>query len=85
MTLEPTPPDAVDDRTPSELEARRREIVHLLTHQYNGYDDINVPLPLLQELAFLTSTLRRKNAGPPRRPAVKRTAGPVAALSVDEL
>lgn len=60
--------DLEDARSPAELEARRREIVHDLTHRYRGYDDPEVPIPLLQELAVLTSTLRRKNAGPPRTP-----------------
>jgi hypothetical protein len=56
-----------NDRTPAELEHRRREIVLSLTTQFKGYDDPDVPLDLLRELAFITSTLRRKNAGPPRR------------------
>jgi hypothetical protein len=55
-----------DTRTPTELEARRREIVVSLTTKYKGYDDPDVPIDLLRELALLTSTLRRKNAGPPR-------------------
>lgn len=74
-------PDTSDTRSPAELEARRREIVYALTHQYRGYDDINVPIPLLQELAIITSTLRRKNAGPPRRPA----AAPKKIYTVDDL
>lgn len=76
------PADTSDTRSPSELEARRREIVHSLTHQYKGYDDANVPLPLLQELAIITSTLRRKNAGPPRE---KRTTAPKRIATVDDL
>jgi hypothetical protein len=71
-----------DVRTPSELEARRREIVHALTHQYKGYDDPDIPMPLLQELAIITSTLRRKNAGPPRE---KRPAAPRRTATVDDL
>lgn len=77
-----TPADTADIRTPAELEARRREIVHALTHQYKGYDDVNVPLPLLQELAIITSTLRRKNAGPPRE---KRVNTPRRTATVDDL
>ena len=53
-------------KTPSELEQRRRDIVASLTTKYRGYNDPNVPLELLSELALITSTLRRKNAGPPR-------------------
>jgi hypothetical protein len=52
--------------SPSELEQRRRDIVQSLTTTYKGYDDPEVPLELLSELALITSTLRRKNAGPPR-------------------
>lgn len=76
------PPDTQDVRTPAELEARRREIVHIMTHQYKGYDDVNVPIPLLQELAIITSTLRRKNAGPPRE---KRVSAPRRVGTIDDL
>lgn len=58
-------------KTPSELEQRRRDIVLSLTTTYRGYDDPDVPLDLLSELALITSTLRRKNAGPPK---AKRTS-----------
>lgn len=75
-------PDTGDQRSPAELEARRREIVHALTHQYKGYDDPTVPIPLLQELAIITSTLRRKNAGPPRE---RRAAAPRRVMTVDDL
>lgn len=68
-------------KTPSELEQRRRDIVGSLTTQYSGYDDPDVPLELLGELALITSTLRRKNAGPPRRAATRRSAKP----TVDDL
>jgi hypothetical protein len=54
------------DKSPSELEQRRRDIVHSLTHDFKGYDDPDVPLDLLRELAFITQTLRRKNSGPPK-------------------
>lgn len=54
------------DKSPPELEARRREIVKSLTTTYRGYDDESVPLELLQELAAVTATLRRKTAGPPK-------------------
>ena len=64
---------ATDTRTPAELEMRRREIVTSLTTTYAGYDDPAVPMDLLRELAFLTSTLRRRNSGPPRRKASRKT------------
>ncbi len=75
-------PDTGDLRSPAELEARRREIIHVMTHQYKGYDDPGVPIPLLQELAIITSTLRRKNAGPPRE---KRPAAPRRVATLDDL
>jgi len=71
-----------DQRTPAELEARRREIVSSLTTKYKGYDDPDVPIELLRELALLTSTLRRKNAGPPRQ---KRTNGIRRIATADDL
>jgi hypothetical protein len=68
-----------EGKSPAELEARRREIVLSLTTQYKGYDDPDVPIELLRELALLTSTLRRKNAGPPKQRrlsnGVKKPAG----------
>lgn len=59
-------------KTPSELEQRRRDIVASLTTKYKGYDDPEVPIELLSELALITSTLRRKNAGPPKAPSKAR-------------
>lgn len=63
--------DTFTVQTPSELEQRRRDIILLFTTKYKGYDDPEVPLDLLRELALITSTLRRKNAGPPK---AKRSA-----------
>lgn len=57
----------LSDKTPGELEQRRRAIVKSLTTDYRGYDDENVPRELLQELAVVTATLRRKNSGPPKK------------------
>lgn len=70
-----------NNSTPAELEQRRREIVMSLTTRYQGYDDPDVPLDLLRELAFITSTLRRKNAGPPK--SRKSTNGKKA--TIDDL
>jgi hypothetical protein len=73
--------EAIRETDPMRLEARRREIVLSLTTVYRGYDDPEVPMELLRELAFITSTLRRKQAGPPRakRPSTTKT------LSIDDL
>jgi hypothetical protein len=50
--------------SPVELENRRREIVTSAAGQYEklSTDDLN-------ELAFITSTLRRRNSGPPKAKA----------------
>jgi hypothetical protein len=69
------------NKTPSELEQRRRDIVQSLTKDYKGFDDPDVPLDLLRELAFITSTLRRKHSGPPRT----KKAGPKAKVTLDDL
>lgn len=58
---------SLEDKSPQELEAARREIVQSLTTKYRGYDDPDVPRELLAQLAVITATLRRKNAGPPKK------------------
>jgi hypothetical protein len=71
----------VSARTPGELEQRRRDIVQSLTKDFKGFDDPEVPLDLLRELALITSTLRRKHSGPPK----KKTSGPKSKVSLDDL
>jgi hypothetical protein len=56
----------LENKSPSELEGRRRDIIAEMQTKYKGYDDPDVPMALLAELAVITSTLRRKNAGPPK-------------------
>lgn len=73
----------LDDKSPVELENRRREIVSDLSTRYKGYDDPDVPPSLLHELVAITSQLRRKNAGPPK-PA-KRAAAPKVKATLDDL
>lgn len=70
-------------QTPSELEQRRRDIIVSLTTVYKGYDDPDVPIELLHELAFITQTLRRKNAGPPKAKRAPAKSGPKP--TVDDL
>lgn len=53
-------------KTPMELEERRRAIIDDFRTKYKSYDDPNIPDALLNELAVITGTLRRKNAGPPK-------------------
>jgi hypothetical protein len=72
----------VSNRTPSELEQRRRDIVMSLTKDFKGFDDPAVPLDLLRELALITSTLRRKHSGPPK---TKKTTGLKPKTTLDDL
>lgn len=65
------------EKSPVELEARRREITAHLNSLPKGYDDPACSTETLQELAAITSILRRKHAGPPK--VAKRT-GPKASL-----
>lgn len=69
-------------KTPSELEQRRRDIVQSLTKEYRGFDDPDVPLDLLRELALITSTLRRKHSGPPK---AKKPSGAKPKVTIDDL
>ena len=59
-------------KTPQELEQRRRDIVKDLQTNYKGWDDPDVPVSLLHELAALTSTLRRRTSGPPAKPKPRK-------------
>lgn len=52
---------SLDDKSPGELEARRRELVALAK---GNVDDLS--LDQLRELAAITSALRRRTAGPPK-------------------
>ena len=66
----------LEGKTPQELELVRRDIVSKLQTEYRGYDDPNAPIELLNTLAVVTASLRRKNAGPPKeankkKPSVK--------------
>ena len=63
----------LSDKTPSELEAFRLSLVDTLRTEYKGYDDPEVPMDLLKKLAVVTSTLRRKNAGPPKTAKTSKT------------
>jgi hypothetical protein len=55
--------------SPQELELRRREIASKAQGDYE-----NISIEHLEELAFITSTLRKRSAGPPKAP--KPTKGP---------
>lgn len=73
------------DKSPAELEQRRRAIIQEMTQFPKGYEDPDMPLPLLQELAVITSRLRRRTAGPPKSPKAARKGTPAAMASPAEL
>lgn len=56
----------LEGKSPGELEALRQSIVLTLSTEYKGFDDPEAPIELLNKLAVVTSSLRRKNAGPPK-------------------
>jgi hypothetical protein len=62
------------DKSPSELESIRLGLVETLRTEYKGYDDPEVPMDLLNKLAVVTSSLRRKNAGPPKVPKTAKAS-----------
>jgi hypothetical protein len=75
-------PNALLMLSPSELEGRRREIIVEMSKLPRTYQD--APTEMLQELAFITGTLRRKTAGPPKEAKrTKRSSAPAA--SIDDL
>lgn len=63
----------VADMDPAELELRRRTLVAQISSHPGGTDD--APLDWLRELAAVTSALRRRTAGPPKRPRTTTGTG----------
>lgn len=74
----------LQDKSPAELEQRRREVVKSIAGFPKSYDDPDCPETLLQELALITGTLRRRTATPPKEAkASKRSGAPKA--TIDDL
>lgn len=71
-----------ENKSPSELEQRRREIVAEIQRFPKSYDDPDIPMPLLQELSLVTGMLRRRTAGPPKeaKPRKSKSSAPSATL-----
>lgn len=67
----------------SRLEQRRRELVSIMTTQYRGYADPDVPIAILQELSAVTGALRAKSARPPKK--AKSTKVAKAKPTVDDI
>jgi hypothetical protein len=57
-------PSTLDTFSPVELHARRRTLVEEIAALPGGHEAATTET--LQELAFITGAIRRKNAGPPR-------------------
>ena len=77
-------PQELEGKSPAELQQRRAELVAQLQKLPNSYQD--APTELLQELAFLTGALRRKNSGPPKVAKVsKRTTTTTPKASLKDL
>lgn len=76
---------SLEGKTAEELEAERRAIVQSLTTTYKGYEDPNIPRDLLAKLAVITSTLRRKNAGPPKKPKTPSEKGPKSKKDLNDI
>jgi hypothetical protein len=71
----------LEGKSPAELEQRRREVVKAIASFPKQYDDPDCPEVLLQELALITGTLRRRTAGPPKEAkASKRSGAPKATV-----
>jgi hypothetical protein len=72
----------LDALSPPELEQRRREIILTLRSKYPDYDAVvrlgdEGEVILLQQLAAITSTLRRRSSGPPREARKPRIRAPI--------
>lgn len=70
------------NKTQAELEDIRRQIISEMQTKYRGYDDPDVPEELLNKLAVVTISLRRKNAGPPKAP---KKANGKEKVTIDDL
>lgn len=57
-------PTLLDSLSPIELHARRRDLIEKIAKLPGGHEDASTEV--LQELAFITGAIRRKNAGPPK-------------------
>lgn len=69
--------DRLTAMNPTELELRRRELCASVPKD-GTYDDLSVEA--LEELAFITSTLRKRSSGPP-----KAAKAPVKAKDINDL
>lgn len=75
---------SLQDRSASELEQRRGELVSVMTTKYRGYDDPELPVSILHELLVITTMLRRRTSGPPKAKEPK-TKAPSKRASMDDL
>jgi len=79
-------PDQLKALSGPELHARRLQILDTIVKYERSWDDPNLPLELLQELAFVTGILRRsKTSGPPRAAKPTRRGNGIKSSSADLL
>lgn len=69
--------------SPAELENERGRMIQSMLDIYKTYDNPDIPEELLTRLAFITGSLRRKTAGPPK--ATKPSRVKSSAATVDDL
>lgn len=65
----------LQDHSPAQLEQERRAVVTIIASFPKSYDDPDVPTELLQKLALITGTLRRRTAGPPKAAKASKRSG----------
>lgn len=71
----------LEDKTPAELEDMRRQLVAKIKTDFAGDLD-KTPVEWLKNLSAITSSLRKRNAGPPKEAKTKAAKGP---KSLDDL
>lgn len=76
---------SLEGKSPAELEGRRRALIEEMKQKYKGYDDPQIPMSFLQELVVITSTLRKKNSGPPKDPKKVAAAKTKVKATIDDL
>lgn len=77
-------PSTLESLSPAELHNRRRELVGEIAALPGGHEAASTET--LQELAFITGAIRRKNAGPPKvTKPTKRGADVKVVTSADDI
>ena len=76
----------LEGKQASELEQRRQAICSELQTKYpKGYEDPDIPMPLLTELSVITGALRSKTSKPPKPKARPKVEGKSPRATLDSL